>query len=411
MEPTHELPAPVRRRARRGGDTQSAMSVTTDIPADTPAELPPLAGFTVGITADRRRDELAGLLARRGAKVVHGPSIATEYLHDDAGLRAATEALVAVPPAYVVGNTGIGLRAWIGAAETWGLQEVLVGALRAATLLARGPKVAAALGAHDLEPAKRADSEQLDELEAWLLERGVAGARVAVQLHGDQGLAMCQRLRGAGADVIEIPVYRWLLPADIGPARRLIEGACEGRVDAITFTSAPAVRNLFRIADDAGTGDRLRAALRTRVVPACVGPVCAAPLVAEGIEVPVAPEVGRLGLMVRALSDHLAATRCELVLAGVPVTLSGSLAIMGEGRAPLELPARERAVLDALAASPGSVVSPGALLARVWGSPNGDPHLVETTVARLRRRLGPAGKGIVTLRRRGYRLVEEFPTP
>jgi uroporphyrinogen-III synthase len=383
-----------------------ATTTPQSLPAD--GTLPPLAGFTVGITADRRRDELAGLLARRGAKVVHGPSLATEYLHDDAGLRAVTEALIARPPTYLVGNTGIGLRAWIGAAETWAVQDGLVATMRSAAVVARGAKVTATLSAHGIEPVMRAEHETLDELEAWLLARpDLRGALVAVQLHGDQGLAMAERLRRAGAEVVEVPVYRWLLPDDVGPARRLIEAACDGRVDAVTFTSAPAVRNLLRLADEMGLGPRLREAFADRVVPACVGPVCASPLVEQGIPVPVAPDVGRLGLLVRALSDHLAATRRHLTLAGIPVTLSGSLAVLPETGTVLELPARERGVLDALAATPGAVISPAALLSRVWGTPQGDPHLVETTVARLRRRLGPAGKGIVTLRRRGYRLEEQ----
>lgn len=406
MKPTPRIPAPVQNRAKGNRETRSTMPVTSAPLALSPeGTLPPLAGFTVGITADRRRDELAGLLLRRGAKVVHGPSLATEYLHDDAGLRAATEGLIAEPPRYVVGNTGIGLRAWIGAAETWGIQDNLVATLRSAAVVARGPKVNAALSAIGVEAAMRAESETLDELEAWLADRpDLAGARVAVQLHGDQGLTMCERLRTAGAEVVEIPVYRWLLPDDVGPAQRLVEAACEGRVDAVTFTSAPAVRNLLRLADGMGLGGPLREAFTDRVVAACVGPVCAAPLVEQGIPVPVAPEVGRLGLLVRALSDHLAATRRHLVMAGVPVTLSGSLAVLTDEGTILELPARERGVLVLLAASPGAVVSPATLLARVWNSPQGDPHLVESAVARLRRRLGPAGRGIVTLRRRGYRL-------
>jgi uroporphyrinogen-III synthase len=35
----------------------------------------PLAGFTVGVTAARRREELSALLERRGARVVHAPAI------------------------------------------------------------------------------------------------------------------------------------------------------------------------------------------------------------------------------------------------------------------------------------------------------------------------------------------------
>jgi uroporphyrinogen-III synthase len=40
----------------------------------------------------------------------------------------------------------------------------------------------------------------------------------------------------------------------------------------------------------------------------------------------------------------------------------------------------------------------------VWGEV-GDEHVVEVTVARLRRRLGAAGGGIETVVRRGYRLA------
>ena len=35
----------------------------------------PLAGFTVGVTAARRRTELGTALERRGAKVRYGPAI------------------------------------------------------------------------------------------------------------------------------------------------------------------------------------------------------------------------------------------------------------------------------------------------------------------------------------------------
>jgi uroporphyrinogen-III synthase len=364
--------------------------------------LPPLAGYTVGVTADRRRDELAGLLSRRGARVVHGPSLATEYLHDDATLRAATADLICRPPQAVVAVTGIGIRAWFQAAETWGSGDDLRMALASARILARGPKAAAAISAAGLTVTRQAQNEQLDEISAALLEEGVAGERVAVQLHGDDGLDLCATLRDAGADVVEVPVYRWRPPADPAPALRLVDAACDRRLDAVVFTSAPAVRGLFALAATAGTEETLRAAFRGDLVAACVGPVCAAAAREEGVEAPVWPAVGRLGTLVRALSDHLAGRRREFMLTGVPVTLQGSLAVV-DGET-VELPARERAVLAALAGEPGAIVARDVLLQQVWGSDATDPHILETTVARLRRRLGAAGRGIVSCRGRGYRL-------
>jgi len=88
-----------------------------------------LGGFTVGITADRRADEQAELLERRGAKVVHGPTIRTLPLADDDSLRATTLAVIERPPDVVVLTTGIGTRSWFAAAESRGLGDQLLESL------------------------------------------------------------------------------------------------------------------------------------------------------------------------------------------------------------------------------------------------------------------------------------------
>ncbi len=51
----------------------------------------PLAGYTVGVTAARRREELGMALERRGARIMYGPAIQIVPLVDDAQLRAATQ--------------------------------------------------------------------------------------------------------------------------------------------------------------------------------------------------------------------------------------------------------------------------------------------------------------------------------
>ena len=84
-------------------------------------DVAPLAGYTVGITAARRADELAVLLQRRGANVLQGPAIRIVPLPDDTELLAATRAVIAAPVAAVVATTGIGFRGWVEAAEGWNL--------------------------------------------------------------------------------------------------------------------------------------------------------------------------------------------------------------------------------------------------------------------------------------------------
>ena len=81
---------PGARRPRRGGGRVSGETGTLSRVSD---EVGPLAGYTVGITAARRREEFAAALERRGAKVVSAPAIRIVPLADDSELRAATRAL------------------------------------------------------------------------------------------------------------------------------------------------------------------------------------------------------------------------------------------------------------------------------------------------------------------------------
>ena len=85
----------------------------------------PLAGFTVGVTAARRADELGALLQRRGAAVLHAPALRIVPLADDTELLAATKGLIDHAPDVAVATTAIGFRGWVEAADGWGLGEQL----------------------------------------------------------------------------------------------------------------------------------------------------------------------------------------------------------------------------------------------------------------------------------------------
>ena len=363
----------------------------------------PLEGLVIGVTADRRRDEQAALLKRRGASVVHGPTIASRYLEQDSELRHTTAALIAEPPEYLVANTGIGMRGWLDAAQAWNLGEELVAALSRTRIFARGPKAAAVVQTHGLTVCFRAPNERLDEVAEALARESLSTCRVVVQEHGDSATEFTTALRERGATVVELPIYRWHVPEDPTAACRLVDSVCAGRVDAVTFTSAPAVHNLFAIAETQGTQEQMRRAFNHGVVAGCVGSVCADAAQDLGIDAPVWPPTGRLGLLVRELSDHFGRQRITVHLAGMPVEVQGTLVAMGDGTKATLTP-RERGVFEALLVKPGAVVSRTALLQRVWGSGAHDPHALEMTVARLRTKLGPCRDALHTVAGRGYRL-------
>ena len=362
----------------------------------------PLAGFTVGVTAARRAAELGALLERRGAEVLHAAAIRIVPVADDTELHAATGQLINHPPDIVVITTGIGFRGWVEAADGWGVGEELLGALRRATLLSRGPKSRGAVRAAGLADAWSPPSESSAEVLEHLLASDLDGVRVAVQLHGEPLPDFVEALRCAGAQVIEVPVYRWVLPEDLAPLDRLLAAALDGGLDAVSFTSAPAAASVLSRADELGVLGSLLQRLRRDVLVACVGPVTAGPLVARDVPT-VQPERSRIGALVRTLSEALPARAPRWPVADHVLELRGHAAVVdGVLRA---VPPTPMALLRLLVARPGRVV-PRAELLSVMPAAGDDEHAVETAVARLRAALG-APQLVQTVVKRGYRLALE----
>ncbi|MEU3057593.1 uroporphyrinogen-III synthase [Streptomyces griseus] len=360
----------------------------------------PLAGFTVGVTAARRAEELGTLLKRRGAAVQHAPALRIVQLADDSELLAATKELIGHAPDIAVATTAIGFRGWIEAADGWGIGDALLKTLGRVELLARGPKVKGAIRAAGLTEAWSPGSESMAEVLDRLLAEGVAGRRVALQLHGEPLPGFVESLTAAGADVVVVPVYRWMPPQDLAPLDRMLDVTAARGLDAITFTSAPAAASFLGRAETRGLLPEVLGALRDDVLVACVGPVTALPLQARGVDT-LQPERFRLGPLVQLMCAHLPAAARILPVAGHRVEIRGHAVLVDdELRA---VPPAGMALLHALARRPGWVVARADLLRALPGSGT-DEHAVETAMARLRTALG-VPRLIQTVVKRGYRLA------
>jgi uroporphyrinogen-III synthase len=362
----------------------------------------PLAGYTIGITPARRREEFAAALERRGARVINAPAIRIVPLADDSELRAATLRCLDTPPDIVIATTGIGFRGWVEAAEAWGIADELTKTIGQATVLARGPKARGAIRASGLREAWSPESESSNEVLEHLIAGDLDGKRIAVQLHGEPLPDMVQTLRLAGAEVIEVPVYRWVPPEDTAPLHRLIQAVSCAAVDAVAFTSAPASASFLRAADELGCGDAVRAALRGPVVPACVGPVTAGPFQEQGIAV-LQPGRARLGALVREIVEQIPVRRgVALPAAGHTLDVRGHAVVVDGVLVPLT--SASMALLREFTARPGHVVSRAGLLKVTPGE--GGEHAAEVAVGRLRTALGDP-RIIQTVMKRGYRLAYE----
>ncbi|MET0144844.1 MAG: uroporphyrinogen-III synthase [Ilumatobacteraceae bacterium] len=363
-----------------------------------------LAGFTVGITGHRRWEEQAEMLTRRGARVVHGATMATQVLGDLDATIAATRAVMSAPVDTVLFTTGIGVRSWFAAAQSVGMDDELRGTLARGRVMARGPKALNAARSVGLDVDWTAAGETNDELLALLRDQGVAGTRVVVQRDGGAPL-LAGAVRALGpAEIVDIPVYEWHVPDDPSPALRLLEMTAARQVDAVTFTSSYAVHNAFELSSDP---DGLADAFAGGVVATAVGPVTAHTLRSRGVARVLEPTSARLGPMIHALAAELEGRARVLRLDAVRRRWQGGVLLDDDGAA-TELTRGEARLLSTLVARAPTVVPKVALVEH--GS---DEHAAEAAIARLRAKLGPLGAGIRTVRRRGYAcaLAVERPAP
>lgn len=270
----------------------------------------PLRGRTVAVTAARRAEEQITILERRGATVLHAPAISTIHLAEDTLVRQATDRLLSAPADLMVLTTAAGVKWWLEICDQWGVADEIRELMSRVPLFSRGPKTTGALRGVGLREHASAISEASPELLEMLLAHGVEGLTIGVQVQGTGSQwnpmsPLLDGLRAAGAEVVELPIYRWEPPADLHAIDELVRAVARGEVDGVTFTSAPAVVSVLERASAIGVHDELLVALRGPVTALCVGPVTAEPLVE--LDVPVScPDRMRLGSLMRHVTEVLA---------------------------------------------------------------------------------------------------------
>lgn len=373
----------------------------TDLSPDGVSAFSPdqLEGFRIGVTSDRRSEDLIAAFERRGAEVLHAPAIRIAPAADDVQLTADTAAIIAARPDVLLATTSYGIRRWLEAADAAGLGPSLLDTLEHSRILVRGPKARGAVRAAGLDDSGMSDEETTRSLVDRVIGEGAAGITVAVQLHGFTDKKQLDRLAAAGATVLSVAPYRWQPPEDSSRVMRLVDAICTGSVDAVTFTSAPAVDALLATADEVDKLDAVLDAFATTVVAAAVGPVTAAPLRAAGLE-PLVPDRFRMGALIRAVCEHLEAHGIiRLTTAHGPIEIRGRIVDVAGRRSTLA--PNSLILFRALVAAGGTVLSRSELAGLLPDSP--DDHAVDVAISRLRQSLPDPGV-VMTVIKRGYRI-------
>ena len=133
-----------------------------------------------------------------------------------------------------------------------------------------------------------------------LLDQGVEGRNILIPRAEKAREILPETLRGAGAQVTVIPVYKNVAPE--GKRVQLRDELEAGKVDMVTFTSSSTVRNFLGMVDAEDSSDLKR--LMHNVVIAAIGPITAKTVTDNGLKVDIQPESYTIPDMVQEIVKH-----------------------------------------------------------------------------------------------------------
>jgi uroporphyrinogen III methyltransferase/synthase len=256
----------------------------------------PLFGKRVLITRTRRQASvLARLLAEEGAIPIELPAIEIEPAFDAEVVGVAVDGLTAGRYGWAVFTSANAVDLWFEHLRERGLDAR---AFAGAKVAAIGPATAGALRergiAADLVPEEyvaEAVVEALRTAQGW----GPEPQRVLVPRAEGARPELVEGLRGAGAEVDEVTLYRAAVP-EAAPAEAL-SLLRDGAIDIVTFTSSSTVRNLAAMLN--GHIETLRGPL-----VAFIGPVTAKTAEELGLRLDVVAAEYTVEGLVRALRER-----------------------------------------------------------------------------------------------------------
>lgn len=259
-----------------------------------------LSGLTVALFESRFSNEFAGLVHKQGGTALSAPTIVEAPIELGDELRDFLQALQVGRVDAMLVLTGVGHRKLVALLSPLATRDELRALLERTTLCARGPKSVGALKETGLKaqitaPEPHTWQDLLGALDGYM---DVRGKLIALQQYGVPHQRLTEALLSRGAQVMQVPVYRWRLPDDIAPIERNIDALCEGRVDVVLFTSGPQVGALLDVAKRVGKEQALRAAL-ARVAIGSVGPSCTEAMQNLELVPDFEPEHGKMAHLVR----------------------------------------------------------------------------------------------------------------
>jgi uroporphyrinogen-III synthase len=262
-------------------------------------------GMTVAAFESRMAMEITRLIERYGGRPLVAPVLREIPPEDHSVVYEFGARLMAGRIDMLILLTGVGTTALFDLLKTHYSWSSISAAIAQITLIARGPKPAAALRSLGLQQALTVpEPNTWIEVVRALDERlPVKGLCVAVQEYGVPNSELLEALQQRGAEVVQVPIYKWALPDDLAPLRQALDKMIAGEVAVILITNAVQVDHVMRVLEQDGKVEPFRAAL-TKMVIASIGPTASERLRHYDWPVDFEPSHPKMGIMVKEVSER-----------------------------------------------------------------------------------------------------------
>ena len=262
-------------------------------------------GLTVAAFESRMATEIARLIERHGGNPRVAPALREIPLEDNTaalkfGVKLTTERID-----LLVLLTGVGTTALFDLLKTRYPWSSIVEALKQTVIVARGPKPVVALKALGLQPTLTVPEpntwvEVVSTLDEY---RPVKGLRVAVQEYGMSNVELLEALKQRGAEVFPVPIYRWALPENTGPLKKVLGEILVGGIQVVLVTNAAQIDHVMQLFEQEGNAAQFKEVCKKMVV-ASIGPTASERLRHYDLPIDFEPSHPKMGVLVKEISEQ-----------------------------------------------------------------------------------------------------------
>jgi uroporphyrinogen-III synthase len=264
-------------------------------------------GLRVLALESRRAREIAKLISNFGGEPVIAPSVREVPLESNQQALDFARHLSSGHVDAVIFTTGVGVKTLASAIENSLAREELSRLLNQVTVIARGPKPAAALRELGIRvslsvPEPNTWRDLLAVLDQNRETFSIAGRKVWVQEYGVVNPELIAGLQQRGGIVTSVNVYQWALPEDLAPLQNAIALLIRGDIQIMLVASSVQIRHLFHVAEQMGQQQALTESL-SKVVITSMGPLTSEELRGRGLTVDIECTHPKMGFLVQEAAE------------------------------------------------------------------------------------------------------------